>query len=97
MSKSDRDRKSVAFAAHFLSSDSTFVDIYQEQKKPKTTLTDLLFLGANNRLFSSVVADAEVGDKYCDRSGNVCKQGAECICVFFVWRRIVTNSRASLQ
>lgn len=86
----------MAFAAHFLSSDSTFVDIYQEQKKKKKNFNRLAFFWANNRLFSSVVADAEVGDKYCDRSGNVCKQGAECICVFFVWRRIVTNSRASL-
>lgn len=49
MSKSDRDRKSVAFAAHFLSSDSTFVDIYQEQKK--TTLTDLLFFGQTTACF----------------------------------------------
>lgn len=51
MSKSDRDRKSVAFAAHFLSSDSTFVDIYQEQKKTKTTLTDLLFFGQTTACF----------------------------------------------
>lgn len=52
MSKSDRDRKSVAFAAHFLSSDSTFVDIYQEQKKNKNNFNRLaFFLGKQPLVF----------------------------------------------
>lgn len=48
MSKPDRDRKSVAFAAHFLSSDSTFVDIYQEQKK---NFNRLAFFGQTTACF----------------------------------------------